>query len=179
MHLECLKSFLWHFQKQPISYYAMPFLEPWATYSWMLFFSQRAKGRQRCVLYGPVTVHDVSWQSYSFLVLDLTFWIVLWCDVRFFRENKTRWQPLQILTALEYVHSLRLIHCDLKPARAPVFGCGLHSEEIEETPKFCTAPLRRIFWSSRTAGVRSRPTKLTPVMPVLENRQIHDCSSIL
>lgn len=26
----------------------------------------------------------------------------------------------QILTALEYVHSLRLIHCDLKPARASV-----------------------------------------------------------
>lgn len=88
MHLECLKSFLWHFQKQPISYYAMPFLEPWATYSWMLFFSQRAKGRQRCVLYGPVTVHDVSWQSYSFLVLDLTFWIVLWCDVRFFQRKQ-------------------------------------------------------------------------------------------
>ena len=76
-------------------------------------------------MYGPVTVHDVTWQLYSFLVLDLTFWIVLWCNVRLFRKNKARWQPWQILTALEYVHSLRLIHCDLKPARAPVFGCGL------------------------------------------------------
>eukprot|EP00435_Cladocopium_sp_Y103_P048505 s1277_g14.t1 len=36
--------------------------------------------------------------------------------VRIFGENKAPpWQSWQILTALEYVHSLRLIHCDLKP----------------------------------------------------------------
>ena len=34
--------------------------------------------------------------------------------------------PLQILTALDYVHSLRLIHCDLKPAEASKVSSDRH-----------------------------------------------------
>ena len=63
----------------------------------------------------PQLVGSCHWMKASkYLTTHSTPDIFIFYDI----ESFPRKQSSQILTALEYVHSLRLIHCDLKPAGA-------------------------------------------------------------
>ena len=74
-----------------------------------------------------------------------------WMLLKLRRHVRAVSPRFQILTALDYVHSLRLIHCDLKPAFA---SAAPPSDALEH--HLSLAMTRRTFSSSRTADVKSR-----------------------
>ena len=74
-----------------------------------------------------------------------------WMLPKLGRHLKALSPRFQILTALDYVHSLRLIHCDLKPAYA---SAAPPSDALEH--QLSLALTRRTSSSSRTADVKSR-----------------------